>query len=133
MKINKLCPIVTTDQLADVCQFYTQHLGFKVSFDHPGGYLGLRSQSNPGIEIAFMAPCEQGHPYGGHGVTLCLEVDDVDAEHQRLSQAGLTILVPLKDNPWGDRSFISVDPVGVSIYVYSPIEPTEEFKKCMKE
>ena len=40
--------------------------------------------------------------------------------------------MPLKDNPWGDRSFISIDPVGVSIYVYSPIEVSEEFKRYFK-
>ena len=133
MKINKLCPIVTTDNLDEVRQFYTRHLGFKVSFDCPGRYLGLRSQSKPDIEISFMPPCEQGQPYGGQGITLCLEVDDVDTEHQRLSQAGIPIVVGLKDNPWGDRSFISVDPVGVSIYVYSPIEPAEEFKQYFKD
>lgn len=133
MKINKLSPIVTTEKLDDVRAFYTRHLGFKVSFDYPGGYLGLRSIQDETLEISFMTPCEHGQPYDGHGVTLCLEVDDVDAEHQRLSQAGVPIVVPIKDNPWGDRSFISVDPVGVSIYVYSPTEPTEEFQQCLKD
>ena len=132
MKIKKLSPIVTTEKLDEVRAFYTQHLGFRVCFDYPGGYLGLQSAQDEAIVISFMTPCEQGQPYGGHGVTLCLEVDDVDAEHERLSQAGAPIAVPLKDNPWGDRSFIAIDPVGVSVYVYSPIEMTEEFKQYVK-
>ena len=132
MKINRLSPIVTTEKLDEVRTFYTQHLGFRVVFDYPSGYLGLRSMQDEAIEISFMTPCEQGQPYGGHGVTLCMEVDDVDAEHERLSRAGVSIVVPLKDNPWGDRSFISIDPVGVWIYVYSPIEMTEEFKQYFK-
>ncbi len=133
MQLNKLFPIITTDKLDEVRAFYTQHLGFKVSIEHPGGYLGLRSIQNADLEISFMAPCDQTQPYNGHGATLCLEVDNVDAEHQRLSQAGVPIVVPLKDNPWGDRSFISVDPAGVSVYVYSPIEPSEEYKQCFKD
>jgi len=133
MQIKKLSPIVTTEKLDEVKVFYTEHLGFKVCFDYPGGYLGLRSAQNEAIEISFMTPCEQGKPYGGHGVTLCMEVDDVDAEHQRLSKTGVSIVVPLKDNPWGDRSFIAIDPVGVWIYVYSPIEMNEEFKQYVKD
>ena len=132
MKIKRLSPIVTTEKLDEVRAFYTQYLDFKVVFDYPGGYLGLRSGQDEAIEISFMTPCEQGQPYGGHGVTLCMEVDDVDAEHERLSGAGVPVVVPLKDNPWGERSFISIDPVGVSIYVYSPIEVTEEFKQYFK-
>ena len=84
------------------------------------------------IAIAFGAPSNESQPYAGHGATLCFQVDDVDTECQRLAQAGLPIVVPLKDNPWGDRSFISVDPAGVSVYVYSPIEVSDEFRKYFK-
>ena len=133
MKIKKTMPIICTEKLDDVRDFYTRHFDFKVTFDCPEKYLGLRAKKNAEMEIAFAGPSDCGGPYGGQGATLCFEVDDVDAEHARLSAAGLTIAPPLQDNPWGDRSFGTVDPAGVSVYVYRPIEPTDEFKQFIKE
>ena len=59
-------------------------------------------------------------------------MDDVDAEHKRLSDAGLEIIVPLKDHPWGDRGFATQDPNGISLYVYEDREPSKEFKQYYK-
>ena len=132
MNIKKMLPIITTEKLDDVREFYVNNFGFKVTFEDPGNFLGLESEKNKDIVLAFAAPSDEGPMYAGHGVTLCFEVDDVDAECERLTQAGLPIVVPLKDNPWGDRSFISIDPAGVSVYVYSPIEVSDEFRKYFK-
>ena len=57
-------------------------------------------------------------PFSGQGLTLCLEVADVDAEAERLTKAGLPVEVSLRDNPWGDRSIIFRDPIGTHVYVY---------------
>lgn len=132
MNIKRTMSIITTDKLDEVREYYVDYFGFKVTFEHPGNFLGLESEMNKEIVIAFSAPSNEDPPYAGSGLTLCLEVDDVDTECQRLTQAGLPIVVPLKDNPWGDRSFISVDPAGVSVYVYSPIEVSDEFKGYFK-
>ncbi len=133
MKITKMTPIITTDKLAEEKAYYAKFFGFKVIFEYADQHIGMQSSANDDVVISFMAPCEQTPPYQGQGLTVCLEVADVDAQSKRLAAAGLPIVVPVQDNPWGDRSFISVDPAGVSVYVYSPIEPTEEFKKCFKE
>lgn len=133
MNIKKSMPIVTTTKLKEVSEYYVKFFAFKVTFDYPDNFIGMVSTRNEDVEIAFMSPNEGCQSYSGHGLTLCLEVDDVDAECERLTAAGLPIVAPVKDNPWGDRSFISVDPGGVSVYVYSPIEPSEEFKQYVKE
>jgi lactoylglutathione lyase len=39
-------------------------------------------------------------------------VDDVDAEHERLSQSGVTILAPPTERPWGERTLHVADPDG---------------------
>jgi len=127
-----MLPIITTEKLDAVRSYYETYFGFEVSFDYPGKFLGMKSTQNEALVISFMAPTEDCRPFS-QGASLCFEVDDVDAQCERLTQMGLPIVVPLQDNPWGDRSFISVDPAGVSVYVYKPIEPTDEFKKCMKE
>lgn len=60
---------------------------------------------------------------------LNFKVDDVDAEHVRLTEAGLQAVMPLEDHPWGDRGFSVMDPIGNSVYIYSDREPAEEYKQ----
>ncbi len=59
-------------------------------------------------------------------------VPNVDEEHKRLTEAGLDVIVPLEDHPWGDRGFVIKDPNGISLYIYSDREPSEEFKRYYK-
>jgi uncharacterized glyoxalase superfamily protein PhnB len=116
MKLEKLFPLVTVKSLASLKDFYCGHLGFAVSMETQG-YLHLTGSG--GAEVAFMTQdAEAPEVFSGKGLTLCLEVADVDAEAARLQKADLPIVVPLRDNPWGDRSIILRDPVGVHVYVY---------------
>jgi lactoylglutathione lyase len=39
-------------------------------------------------------------------------VADVDAEHERLSAAGVSVLAPPTDRPWGERTLHVADPDG---------------------
>jgi len=125
MQINKQVPIVTTSKLKALKAFYTQHLGFKVLLDVEE-YLGLTSADGR-LEVGFMAPGEGCTEYAGRGLTLALEVPNADAEHARLSGTGLRVTRSLQDNPWGDRSFVVQDPVGVSVYIHHPIAPTGNY------
>jgi len=43
MKIRKNMPIVSTEKLDDVREFYTKHFAFKVTFDCPEKFLGTQS------------------------------------------------------------------------------------------
>lgn len=130
MKLRSNVPIVTTTKLALVKQFYIEHLGFEVTFDSDE-FLGLRSASSPEVELGFMAP-EPGEPEYSGGMTFGMVVDDPDAEHARLQGRGLTIARPLQDNPWGDRSFAVMDPVGVALYINKPIPPSPEYAKHVR-
>jgi PhnB protein len=49
---------------------------------------------------------------GTSGVTIHLYVADADAVFRRALDAGATILVPVADQPWGDRYGILRDPFG---------------------
>ncbi len=130
MKLNKLVPILTTNKISAVKAFYTEHLGFSVCFEIEERHLSINSGKDPEIEISFMAPEKSDETsFSGKGLMYCLEVDDVDSEHLRLKEAGLDIVTQLQDNPWGDRSFIISDPIGVEIYIYSLIEPSKEFNQ----
>lgn len=47
-------------------------------------------------------------------------VEDVDAEHQRLLAAGVSVLAPPTDRPWGERTLHVADPDGNVVELTRP-------------
>ena len=131
MKIKKTVPLMTTTKLDEAKAFYCEHFGFKTTFEAED-FLGLASEDGA-CELSFMPPMEGAPMKETAGLILCLEVDDVDAEHARLEKEGVSFMQPPKDNPWGDRSAIAVDPIGVNVYIYKMIPPNPEYAKYFKE
>lgn len=80
-----------------------------------------------------MSPQKPEHKLSnGSGLIYNICVDDVDHEHKRLTDAGMHTVMPLEDHLWGDRGFAIQDPNGISLYIYSEREPSEEFKQYFK-
>jgi Uncharacterized protein conserved in bacteria len=50
-------------------------------------------------------------------VWIAVEVEDADAEYKRMQALGVPIEVDLRDEPWGDRHFVVVDPNGIGVDV----------------
>ena len=130
MKTNRLSTCFCTDDVDSCREFYQHYFSAKTIFDCCW-YVNLRIGGN-GHTIQFMQPQENMPTFGGAGVMLNFEVDDVDAEHTRLAEAGLQTAMPLEDHPWGDRGFSVIDPIGNSVYIYSDREPSDEFKQYYK-
>ena len=57
----------------------------------------------------------------GTGVEISIQVADVDAEHIRAKTAGLNIVKPMQDRPWGARDFRLADPDGYFLRITSPL------------
>lgn len=55
------------------------------------------------------------------------EVEDPGSEYARAVAGGLPILLELRDEPFGQRHFITQDPNGVLIDVIKPIPPSAAF------
>lgn len=53
--------------------------------------------------------------------------DDVDDEFEKAKSQNLPIILTLRDEPFGQRHFITSDPNGVLIDVIKPIPPSAEF------
>jgi uncharacterized glyoxalase superfamily protein PhnB len=131
MKIRTLSAAFTTNRVAESRDFYVKYFDAKVTFDC-GWYVNL-AFGNEATTLQFMSPQQPEHQLSsGAGLLFNFSVDDVDQEYQKLTQAGLTVVVPLEDHPWGDRGFAIQDPNGISLYIYSEREPTEEFKNYFK-
>ncbi len=84
---------------------------------HEGGY--LRVGGDGGFHIGM----EEGRPelMGGPGIELVIQVDDVDAEYERLSSAelGVEFAGPPADQEWGGRHVWLTDPDGYRLSLYS--------------
>ena len=132
MKIDSLSAAFTTDKVEASHDFYLKYFGATVTFDC-GWYVNLQFGSESAT-LQFMSPQRPEQQLSNSaGLTYNFAVGDVDAEHIKLTDAGLDVIVPLDDHPWGDRGFAVQDPNGISLYIYSDREPSEEFKHCYKK
>jgi catechol 2,3-dioxygenase-like lactoylglutathione lyase family enzyme len=132
MHVRTLVPIFTTDRIAEAREFWVTKLGFQVSFDHDH-YLGLRAGAKGSPEIAFMRPdANAPHAFEGRGASFSLEVEDADREHARFRELGVPILAEPKDQPWGARGFVALDPNGIVLFVSHAIPAAVEFQACMR-
>lgn len=122
----KLNAGIVTDKLAETKAFYTEVLGFGVSFENEF-YLLLHTP-NQKYEISFLLP---NHPsqqplfhkaFQGQGMYLTIEVDDVDKVYKKLKNKGVEIKIDIRNEPWGDRHFAIQDPngIGIDLVEYSP-------------
>lgn len=124
----KLNAGIVTSKLAETKAFYTQTLGFGVSFENEF-YLLLHTPGGAS-EISFLLP---DHPsqqplfhkaFEGQGMYLTIEVEDVDTLYKELKNKGVQMKIDLRDEPWGDRHFAISDPngIGIDLVRYSPQE-----------
>ncbi|WP_417579849.1 VOC family protein [Pelagibacterium sp.] len=130
MRPTSFYPVVMTDNVATSAAFYVEHFDFRVLFDSDW-YVHLQSSSNPAFNFAVLDKSHHTVPHAHRGQTggllLSFEVDDVDAEYDRLKAAGATVLQDIRDEDFGQRHFIVSDPNGTMIDVIKPIPPSAEF------
>ena len=130
MKCTQLYPVIQTADVAGTAQFYIENLRFRPAFDSDW-YVHLQSSEDPSVNIAVLQGDHETIPAPGRGRTASLiinfEVEDVDREYEEATTRGLPILLPLRDEPFGQRHFIMADPNGVLIDIITPIPPSEAF------
>jgi catechol 2,3-dioxygenase-like lactoylglutathione lyase family enzyme len=128
LQLNSFYPVIGTNRLAASRDFYTQKLGFEITYEadwyislkHPAGYeLALLNPQHETVPADFRQPLS--------GLLLLnFEVEDVDAVYQNLiTKQKLPLHLPLRDEVFGQRHFITSDPNGVLIDVIKVIPPDE--------
>ena len=132
MKCTQFYPVLMTGQVADTARFFIDHLRFKALFESDW-YVHLQSSEDDTVNLAVLQKDHDTVPRAARGasaggVLLNFEVADVDAEYARAQQTGLKIVLPLRDEDFGQRHFIAQGPEGVLIDVITPIEPSAAFK-----
>jgi uncharacterized glyoxalase superfamily protein PhnB len=130
MRTTSYYPVLLTEDVPAIAAFYVRHFRFRPLFESDW-YVHLQSSEDAGVNLAILDGQHETIPQVGRGKTssiiLNFEVDDPDAEYERAKEAGLPILLTLRDEDWGQRHFITADPNGVLIDIIKPIPPSAEF------
>jgi len=118
-EMEKAIPILPTEDLAISKPFYTEALGFTITFEHTeDGHTGLIGLERGSLELTLDCPMS------GHGRNACaaLRVHDTDALYNEWSQK-IPTLSPPQNEPWGARTFGLSDPAGNTLFVMGPVTP----------
>lgn len=112
---------IITRKLDETRKFYTEIFGFGLTFD--SDWFILLHTPDQSSSLAFLVP---DHPsqasifqpeFQGKGVFITIEVENVDAEYERIKALQIPITVDLRSEPWGDRHFAITDPNGIGVDV----------------
>jgi len=122
----KLNAGIVTEKLSETKIFYTDILGFGITFENEF-YLLLHTP-NREAEISFLLPNHPSQqplfhkPYQRQGMYFTIEVDNVDEVYKELKHKGVEIKIDIRNESWGDRHFAIEDPngIGIDIVKYSP-------------
>ncbi len=128
MNTTSIYPVLMTSDVAATARFYTELLGMEPTFTSDW-YVSLRHGP---WELALLdaghATIPESHRGApARGVLVNVEVDDVDSVHAEAVAAGHQVVLPLRDEDFGQRHFIVVAPDGVLVDVITPTAPSQEF------
>lgn len=134
MSVTSFYPVIMSRDVTASAEFYRRVLGFTTTFA-TDWYVSLRHGDH---ELALLAhdhpTVPEGYGRPVQGLLLNLEVEDVDALHHRLvTEHGLTPVLSLRDEDFGQRHVIVEAPDGVLVDVIQPIAPTAEFAAAYQD
>ncbi|GAA1632243.1 VOC family protein [Catellatospora bangladeshensis] len=127
MKFTLVGMAVAAESPAASAAWFAEHFGFVVGVDL-GWYVNTQHAEHPNLSLDFVQRDHASWPEATRGRTvagtlLAFLVADVDAEHARLSAAGLEVVLPPVTEPWGQRRFQLAGPDGLLVEVLQSVAP----------
>lgn len=114
MYIRRVVPNINSAKMEESRKFYADFLGMKPAMDMEW-VITFVADNNPTAQITLVKSDETVH--SPQGITISIEVEDVDKLYQDAKTSGYEITYALKDEPWGVRRFWVLDPNGVTINI----------------
>jgi predicted enzyme related to lactoylglutathione lyase len=126
IKVERIVPNIASDRFEETRKFYSDLFDVVVSVEHDEWYLQLMPPGSPSLNFGFLRP---GHeffggrpsPSGRYSMVLTIHVDDVDEAYARAQQRAAEIVQKIRDEEYGQRHFLVVDPNGLLLNVMNPI------------
>ncbi len=113
MTVLRVVPVLTVPDLDAAVAEHTRILGLTEVMNH--GWIATLADADHRHQLSLMTTDQTAQ----RNPTVSVEVDDVDAAHEEASAAGLRIVPPLTDEPWGVRRFFFADAAGNVVNVLS--------------
>lgn len=114
--MERAVPVLPATDLRIAREFYVDRLGFQVRFDaSEDGHTGLLGVQRGDVVLTLDCPMD-GH---GRGACAALEVADADRWYGEWS-GKVEVRQPIRDEPWGARTFGLEDPFGNTLFVIGP-------------
>jgi PhnB protein len=136
---TSVTPYLIFDDANSAIEFYKKAFGAEELFRMPMGDRIAHAEINIGnsrIMLADEAPRMEAYSprhYKGSPVSLMLYVEDVDSFAKKVTAAGATVVRPLTNQFYGDRSGTFLDPFGYKWTIGTHVEDVspEEMEKRM--
>lgn len=129
MQFDRFSTTLLTDQVALTRDFYVKQFGWCVTAD--AGFFVSLGHDDQAHELCLMekehAVIPESHRARAGGLIIAFMVGDAAAEAERLIAAGVELLTPVTDEPYGQRHFFVQDPAGVLIDVVQQTTPDPEW------
>lgn len=118
-------PMLAVTDIAASMRFYTDVLGFQITFALPPDsatpdHVSLQQGDTTIMLHPLRVEDEAGRDHLGAGVVLYLSLADdeeIDAYFDRVKAAGARVLQEPTDQFWGDRDWGVADPDGYQLYI----------------
>lgn len=116
MKFRTVNTIVYCRKWKETVAFYKTQLKFQVTADL-GWFVEFKLNDAARLSVADTARTSMGS-CKGKGVTITMEVDDIETTHTYLEEAGLNPPA-IKDHAWGAKVIYIFDPEGNRLEFWS--------------
>lgn len=115
MSFTRILTNICSDRLSESRDFYVALLEFEVNYDSDW-YVQLRCPTNHELEFGIIARTNELVPASFQkaptGMYVTFVVPDVDAVYSNAKALGLAIVQEPKNEFYGQRRFLTVDPNG---------------------
>jgi len=135
---HSITPYLIVDDAARALEFYKKGLNAVelLRMPAPGGKIGHAEIriGNSTVMLADESPAmgaRSARTIGGSPITLMVYLEDVDARVAQAVAAGATVVRPIADQFYGDRTCCIEDPFGLQWYLATHVEdvPPDELEK----
>jgi predicted enzyme related to lactoylglutathione lyase len=126
VKVLRIVPNMASENFNASRDFYMDVFDMVVSVEHGSWYLQLMAPEQRSLNLGFLQPGHEffgGHetPSGGYSLVLTIQVDDVDEAYARVQARAAKVLLGIRDEEYGQRHFLVLDPNGLVLNVMSAI------------
>ncbi|MEQ1537261.1 MAG: VOC family protein [Burkholderiaceae bacterium] len=129
MSFTRILPNICSDSLSESRDFYVALLGFEINYDSDW-YVQLRSPTNHELEFGIISKTSELIPIEFQnlpsGMYVTFVVPDVDTVYLKAKKLNLKIIQEPKNEFYGQRRFLTVDPNGCLLDICSPWSDAEK-------